>query len=142
MSSMMVQVTAAEFADTFNGARRTFPLIAEMTSDLVETDGARYFLSPNRLAGYVVRADGELTNLFSLVKGLGDILVDQALEDGARRLDCFDGHLVALYSRHGRFVETSREPNWTPGGPDVVYMAAALVPAGAPFTPEEVAAYN
>ena len=41
--------------------------------------------------------------------------------DGAVRLNCFDGDLVGLYSQFG-FKVVTREPNWTPGGPDVVTM--------------------
>jgi len=87
------------------------------------------YMSHDRSSGFVVR-DGELVGVFSTRKGAGDVIMRDALAAGAVRLDCFDGYLPAFYARHG-FRETSREPNWTPGGPDVVYMAldAATVAA-------------
>ena len=66
--------------------------------------------------------DGELCGVFSTVKGRGDAIMRDALTAGAVRLDCFDGYLPGFYARHG-FRETHREENWTPGGPDVVYMS-------------------
>jgi hypothetical protein len=49
------------------------------------------------------------------------VLVVDAIDAGARSLDCFDGYLPTLYARHG-FAETHRVANWPPDGPDVVYM--------------------
>lgn len=66
-------------------------------------------------------SEGVLIGVFSLVRGRGDALVAGAVAHGARHLDCFDGYLPTLYARHG-FAESHRESNWTPGGPDVVYM--------------------
>lgn len=71
--------------------------------------------------GFIVKPDGELVGLFSRLVGRGDDLVNAALNSGAQHLDCFDGFLVGFYARHG-FVEYDRQPNWTPGGPAVVYM--------------------
>ncbi|MGW4158714.1 hypothetical protein [Streptomyces sp. NPDC004788] len=49
-------------------------------------------------------------------------LVRAAIAHGAHLLDCFDGFLPTYYRGFG-FVETERIPNWTPGQPDVVFMA-------------------
>lgn len=83
--------------------------------------GTVYYLSEDFDSGYAIRANGELVHVFSRVPGRGDQLVESAVENGAYRLDCFDGYLPSLYARHG-FVEYDREDNWTPGEPDVVYM--------------------
>lgn len=77
------------------------------------------YLSANGLSGYVLAGD-ELIGVFSAERA-GSALVADALARGARRLDCFDGFLVGFYERAG-FSVTRREANWTPGGPDVVYM--------------------
>jgi GNAT superfamily N-acetyltransferase len=80
-------------------------------------------ISSDGHSGYAIFDDGEFGNLFSRVKGRGDALVSHASANhpGAH-LNVLDSpHLVGLYSRHGA-VETHREPNWTPGGPDVVHM--------------------
>jgi hypothetical protein len=108
-------------------ARASDSRIAEVTTkpeDMPRT--ARYCLSADFRSGFGVSADGELIGLFSTVKGRGADLIGAAVANGADKLDCFDGFLPSLYARFG-FVETAREPNWTPGGPDVVFMALDTV---------------
>lgn len=116
-----VAVSAPVFETHFDAARY-HTLIAESTSPFEASDGARYFLATDWLSGYAIRADGDLTNVWSVERGRGAELLDDALRNGAETLDCFDGYLPRLYARHG-FVEYAREPNWTPGEPDVVFMA-------------------
>lgn len=78
------------------------------------------------VGGYALQVNSdfriELCNLWG--PGYGSRLVSDALHNGAEVLDCFDGFLPEFYARHG-FHETAREPNWTQGAPDVVYMAAS-----------------
>lgn len=78
-------------------------------------------LSDDRQSGFAVKPDGELTAVFSAVKGRGMVLVREAIRRGAFHLNAFDGYLTGLYGRCG-FVESKREPNWTAGQPDVVFM--------------------
>lgn len=74
-------------------------------------------------SGYTIRKDTkELCSVFSLTKGMGDFIVNDAVLRGAKRLDCYEGYLVSLYMKHG-FKPVKREPNWTAGQPDVVYMS-------------------
>lgn len=79
------------------------------------------YLATDGLSGFLVKINGEIAGVWSLVRGRGDKIVEAAIDAGGDHLDCFDGYLPRLYGRHG-FRETSREPNWTPGGPDVVFM--------------------
>lgn len=79
------------------------------------------FLTEDHQSGFAIKPDGELTALFSSVKGRGETLVRKAIELGAYHLNAFEGHLTQLYSQCG-FVEEDREKNWTEGGPDVVWM--------------------
>jgi predicted Rossmann-fold nucleotide-binding protein len=74
-------------------------------------------------AGFIVSTDGTLHNLFSVEKGCGDGLMEEAVAAGARKLECYDvGVLLNLYRKHG-FKETNRVKNWQgPAYPDVVYM--------------------
>jgi len=84
-------------------------------------------------AGFAVHLGrGELVNGYSIAKGNGDRLVQEAIRIGATNLDCYDGPLFDLYSRNG-FVEVNREkwddayadPRWDKklwGTPDVVFM--------------------
>ena len=123
MTEMMRQVTETHWAEAYESARQEVEMIREATSPVEEitTEPARYFLSDDEMSGLVVRESGEVVGLFSRVKGRGDALVIAAIENGGRTLDCFDGYLPTLYGRHG-FEEVKREANWTPGGPDVVFM--------------------
>jgi len=116
-----MSVLAPTFALHFSGARH-HTMIAESTSPFEASAGATYYLAEDWLSGYVVRADGELTNVWSVERGRGGDIVESAITNGATHLDCFDGYLTALYSRHG-FQRVTSLPNWTPGDPDVVYMA-------------------
>lgn len=72
------------------------------------------------VGGYIV-LHGELKALWCDLPGYGCWVIQQALNDGADRLQCFDGYLVDLYSQFG-FRVVTRQPNWTPGGPDVITM--------------------
>lgn len=73
-----------------------------------------------RLTGMFAVIDGEIQALVSLGVS-GSWLVQKAIQEGGKTLDCFDGFLPDFYKRHG-FTEYKREPNWTEGQPDVVYM--------------------
>ncbi|MEU6056969.1 hypothetical protein [Streptomyces sp. NPDC047097] len=122
----MIRYTSpARYKAALRSARAASNRVASATSRPAEMpDDARYFLTEDRQAGFGVTADGSLIGLFSLVKGRGEELVSSAKARGARLLDCFDGFLPLYYRGHG-FVETERLPNWTPGEPDVVFMALA-----------------
>lgn len=97
-----------------------------------ESNVGRYFmLDYENTSGYFLEANGErsyeLRGVFSTVKGKGADILGHAcsMADAAGAmltLNCYDGYLVSLYGRYG-FVEVAREANWTPGQPDVVYMA-------------------
>lgn len=125
----MRKVSQAEFMQAFCDAKRNNPMVREATSWPSELyDGASagdaYVLTSGGMAGFIVRASGELVALFSRKKGYGDMLVKQAIQCGASHLDCFDGYLPKLYAKHG-FIETDRAANWSEGEPDVVFMALA-----------------
>ncbi|WP_432006324.1 hypothetical protein [Streptomyces parvus] len=113
-----------EYALALHVARQDSERIAAMTSDPSEMpDDARYYMTDDFRSGFGVAADGSLIGLFSLVKGRGEaLMLDAVTHKGAAKLDCFDGFLPDYYKQFG-FVETERVPNWTPGEPDVVFMA-------------------
>jgi len=84
--------------------------------------GKKTYVNKQRTAGVTVDPrTGELQYLFSLAKGHGVPAMRFGIKMGGTNLDCFDGGLVKLYAKHG-WRETRREANWTPGGPDVVFM--------------------
>lgn len=110
------------FRRVFTDVRTYNRQISDATSEFSHVDGTRYFLTDDLGSGFAIRPDGELVFVFSTVRGRGANIVSTAVKRGADRLDCFEGYLTELYARHG-FVEYDRDDNWTPGGPDVVWMA-------------------
>lgn len=113
------EVTPEEFQVRLCVVRGMFPHVEENTDG--EYNNLAICLMVKSFAGVAITGDGELVGLFNVgPKGLGGLLVDIAVQLGAQRLNCFEG-LVPFYARHG-FEVVGREPNWTPGGPDVVFM--------------------
>ena len=94
----------------------------------------KLFLANDGKTGYALDPDGDLQNLFNNgPRGGGKAALDDAVKNGATTLDAFDGHLPALYSKHG-FVPTGRmkfNDEYAPKGwdyakygrPDIVSMA-------------------
>lgn len=116
-------VEYSEYAADLKAAREQSPRVKEATTppEDMPTD-ALYILSEDGKSGYGVTSGKELIGLFSLIKGRGGEMMFDAINlDEVQYLDCFDGFLPSHYEQYG-FVEYKREPNWTEGGPDVVYM--------------------
>lgn len=130
-SVVFQQVTARKFARVIKQAcehsERVKAMLGRYTVD--EYSLMRCFLTSDGGAGFAIKSDGDLVNVFNLtgIKGFGSILVNAAIELGAQKLDCFDGFLPEFYAGFG-FREVSREKNWTEGQPDVVYMRYAPEP--------------
>lgn len=70
--------------------------------------------------GYML-VDDELRSLWCCEPGQGKHLIKDAIKRGARRLKCYAGPLVGLYSQFG-FVQVASEENWVHGEPNVVTM--------------------
>lgn len=132
MSVTIETVNFRRFCGAIATARLGNSKVAAATSGPRELWGIRnatsWYLTPEGNAGFGIYSHKPygrtLVALFnnSTTRGLGRELVKAAIGSGAIHLDCFDGFLVGYYQSLG-FVETHREPNWTPGGPDVVYMS-------------------
>ena len=95
------------------------------------------YLAEDGRSGFAIKDKNELISVFSY-GGVhaGDAMVVKAVEQGARRLDCFDtgnGFLPRLYGRHGfqpvarvRWNDEYAPDDWDYGRlgrPDVVAMA-------------------
>jgi hypothetical protein len=80
-------------------------------------------MDPTGKLGAAVSPEGDIQSVFnnSGIKGAGGAAIEAAKAAGGKTLDAFDPVLPGIYKKHG-FEETRREKNWTPGGPDVVYM--------------------
>lgn len=81
----------------------------------------RTFLSEDHRSGYAITIKNKLVSVFSIEKGRGDELVEDAKLNGVKYLKAFDGYLPGFYARHG-FQEVSREANWFKDGPQVITM--------------------
>ena len=70
--------------------------------------GFKAGISADNKTGYAIKPDGELISVFNTgIKGNGRYAVEDAIENGANRLDVFDGGLVQYYKRFG-FREVKR----------------------------------
>lgn len=101
-------------------------MLTPYTAEDLAGKGAKTYLAPDGKTGFALipREDGglELASLFNAGRpGAGAIAAQDAVDMGATHLDVFDPYLPDFYKLFG-FKEYRREPNWTPGGPDVVYM--------------------
>jgi hypothetical protein len=124
---MFDQTTKHTFLLALAHAQLTHEQVRNATSpvsDFVASAREReYYVSDDLKSGFAVCEDGELTGVFSTVKGRGAALIATALHRGATFLSCFDGFLPGLYARFG-FIKVGSERNW--GGdalPRCVHMA-------------------
>lgn len=123
------EAAAKAFAESVEAARAARPDVVKNVSQYTPEEYAkmRTFLSPDKKSGFALKPTDkgdELVNVFSSEKGLnrGDKIMSESVDRGAQTLDALDGYLPKRYEQHG-FKEYKREPNWTPGEPDVVYMS-------------------
>ncbi len=101
---------------------------------LKEYEGMKTFLAEDGKSGYAIKPDGELVSVFSLEKGRGPGLIDDAvLNNGAQKLDAFDinNKLPKLYGKYMdetsrlKFADEYAPADWDYdkiGRPDVVMM--------------------
>jgi hypothetical protein len=118
---MYICTTREQFIEELEAFKQSRPHLTSNVGEVPDNGKYRLVVVDDIISGYVVTWKGELRCVFSCGKGQGDALIRNAIANGAKYLDCFDGYLPEFYKRHG-FVETGREPNWTDGEPDVVYM--------------------
>lgn len=127
-------VTPKEFSAALSQAKEVDRRVKFLSDySLEEYSHMKLFLTPDAQAGYAIKQDGDIVNLFNVsqIKGLGRQLVDQAIANGGTHLDAFEGKLTDLYRSKG-FEEVKRVPfdpqyapeGWTEeeGTPDIVYM--------------------
>lgn len=117
------------------------PFLSNTSVDTMRETNTRTFLSKDGLVGYAIDGAGDAQMVFNMGKGTeparqnaGKFAVIDAIKNGARKLDAFEGHLTNdLYPLFG-FSETDRmkwAQEYAPdewdyakyGEPDVVYMA-------------------
>lgn len=99
-------------------------------------EGMRAYQSIDESAGFVISPDNEIKWVASIKPGMGKAAMRAAIEEGGEWLSCFDGFLPEFYERFG-FEVVKREPNWTEGEPDVVWMALPGTPSYESFTRDQ-----
>lgn len=127
----------ADFEAAFLAAKNASPFGAAVHAySAAELAKMRTFLAPDGLSGFALKGE-DIVSVFSHPRSGGSRarkIIDTAVANGGRTLDCFDGKLVQIYSALG-FREVRRE-NWNDayrpdgwqdawGRPDVVYMEYA-----------------
>ncbi len=96
--------------------------MTQYTVNDIKKEGVKVFVDKGINFGYGLKGN-EIVNLISVKKGMGKVALIHAIREGGKRLDCFDKRGLVQFYEKGGFVEVKREKNWTPGGPDNVYMA-------------------
>ena len=120
-------------ANEFNGkkAAQVYEYLPE------EYKQMKLFTAENGKSGFALKPDGDIVSVFSAEKGSTTGLMNLAIQNGGKKLDCFDTFLPKIYKKFG-FVEVDRvkwneeykPTNWDKeffkqynnGEPDVVYM--------------------
>ncbi|QPB07296.1 putative acetyltransferase [Pseudomonas phage BUCT553] len=123
-SAEAVTIEIAEAFRQFYAMRPNTPF--DTAKAMFFKDHCKMYLAKDgkKVTGGFFILDGELRSVFTNQSGMGNWLVQWAVREGAKRLDCFDGYLTSFYQRLG-FKEVKRVENWAHGGPDVVFMELA-----------------
>lgn len=114
----------------WNGAYvHTYPVDDYKEMDMLLTEDSK--------AGVAIKGDEDIVSVFkhpkSTVRNLVDTLLPEAIKRGGNRLDCFNGVLPILYSKHGlvpvakvEFNQDFAPEDWNyarDGKPDIIFMA-------------------
>ena len=131
------QATPEAFYTAVNKSRRTGFLTKHTPESIAEIikDGGTVKLSNDGTSGYILTKDGDLQNVFNNggPPGAGKSAIVDAIANGAKTLDCYEGFLPHLYSSFG-FVAYQAEmfdDKYAPADydfermkrPDVIFMS-------------------
>lgn len=122
----LISVTGNSFYLAVERAKSTKEIYRQNLSNysVDELNKFRCFLSLDGLTGFCLKKDGELINVFSLIRGRGKYILFNAFRENnaqAIKLDCLKGYLSEFYASFG-FRIYKIEKNWEKNQPDVVYM--------------------
>ena len=116
------QVSQFLWEQYYNFNYKNSKLIRQYCTPPFQIVTPRTYMTEDFRSGFMIKTDGELCCLHSVVKGRGEMLLKHALSLGATKLDFFDSQkLYELYTKFG-FKEYKRETNWVKYAPDIVYM--------------------
>jgi len=99
----------------------------------------RLFISEDKKSGFAIKNDGDIVSVFSISpkRGTSHSMLELAIQEGGKKLDCFDTYLPKIYKAHGfkevrraKWNEKEKPEDWDKeyfkkynnGEPDVVYM--------------------
>jgi len=109
---------AEKFYNSFTKSKKIEFLTPYKISDLEKFD---LFKVKGYNIGFAIKADGNIILVHNneRVKGIGDLLLKKAIENGGTSLDHFDGFLTGFYKRNGFgiyenyiFEEQYKPKNW------------------------------
>jgi hypothetical protein len=124
-------ITDAKAKSRFGASVNVYPLD--------DYRGMKTYLTSDKSAGFAIKPDGDLVSVFSdgTQKGVAEILMPEAIQQGAKKLDAFDTVLPPLYSKYGfkavarmKWNDEFAPAEWNKetfrafsnGEPDVVFM--------------------
>lgn len=136
---MSTKITAPQTTSHENFAKSIENIPAEHNAFVTKYTPEEYknmktFSSSDGKSGYAIKPDGDLVSVFNYgEKGNVKKMVQEAIKNGATKLDAFDGYLTKDFYPQFGFKEVKREPwsdefspkNWNltkDKKPDIVYM--------------------
>jgi len=148
--------SAASFISDFRKANK---INGKVSAQVYEYSAEEYkqmklFKAENGQSGFAIKQDGDIVSVFSSERGSAHAMIELAIQNGGKKLDCFDTYLPKMYKKHG-FVEVRREKwneaykpkDWDKehfkqfnnGEPDVVYMELKQDTKQAPIQSQTIA---
>jgi hypothetical protein len=122
------RVSADEFAHLVRDITANDEFLRNNLTDFETYESFDCWVSPDRRSGYAVTPAFELVNVFSLCSMGSEVVNHATTRYTFLHLNCFSGYLENFYTAHG-FEQYSRQMNWDPSGPDVVYMIRGNAPS-------------
>ncbi len=138
------------FTDAISEIKKTPVGAAVYVHDAEDYKDMDTYLTPSGGAGYALEDGDNLVSVFNTGKDgkrLGNKLVQDAVNNGAKRLDAYDPMLTKMYATNGfrpvarmKWNDEYADPNWDYdklGRPDVVFMAYDKNRVGSIYDPTE-----
>ena len=102
---------AEKFYNSFTKSKKIEFLTPYKISDLEKFD---LFKVKGYNIGFAIKPDGDIILVHNneKVKGIGDLLLKKAIENGGTSLDHFDGFLTGFYSRFGFIEDKTKREGW------------------------------
>nr|DAN37755.1 MAG TPA: hypothetical protein [Caudoviricetes sp.] len=113
----------------------------------------KLYTAENGKSGFALKSDGDIVSVFSVEKGSLAGMMNLAIQNGGKKLDCFDTFLPKIYKKFGfeevnrvKWNEEYKPKDWDKdffkqynnGEPDVVYMKLRNEPSKPTGEPQQL----